>query len=52
MFCVATPYTQKETIRVELEPGGGGEVIGFTKDADGNFTSLNYNGITFTKVAS
>ena len=52
MFCVATPYTQKETIRVELEPGGGGEVIGFTKDADGKFTSLNYNGITFTKVAS
>jgi hypothetical protein len=41
MFCVATPFTQKETIRVELEPGGGGEVIGFTKDADGELYGVD-----------
>jgi hypothetical protein len=32
-------------------PGGNGEVIGFVKDAGGNFASLNYVGVTFTKVA-
>lgn len=50
MFCVATPFTQKETIRVEMEPGGGGEVMKFSQNADGKFDTLSYNGITFTKA--
>jgi len=48
---VATPYTQPDTIRVVLLPGGNGEVIAFVKDADGKFGSLNLNGTIFTKVA-
>jgi CubicO group peptidase (beta-lactamase class C family) len=47
---VATPFTQKDTIRVVMQPGGNGEVIGFAKDTDGNFVSLNYAGTTFTKI--
>ena len=48
---VATPYTEKDTIRVVMQPGGGGDVIGFVKDADGKFGSLSIAGVTFTKVA-
>ena len=48
---VATPYTQKDTIRVVMLPGGNGDVIGFLKDSEGNFGSLNLGGVTFTKVA-
>jgi CubicO group peptidase (beta-lactamase class C family) len=48
---VATPFTQKDTIRVVMLPGGNGEVIGFAKDSEGKFTSLNLSGITFTRVA-
>jgi hypothetical protein len=48
---VATPYTQKDTIRVVMLPGGNGDVIGFAQDADGKFGSLNFGGATFTKVA-
>ena len=48
---IATPFTQKDTIRVVMLPGGNGEVIGFTKDADGNFASLNFSGVIFTRVA-
>jgi CubicO group peptidase (beta-lactamase class C family) len=50
MSCIATPFTQKETIRVELEPGGSGEVMKFGQNADGVFDTLIYNGITFTRV--
>jgi CubicO group peptidase (beta-lactamase class C family) len=49
---IATPYTQSDTIRVVMLPGGSGEVIAFTKDAEGKVTSLTYGGVTFTKVAS
>lgn len=49
---VATPFTQTDTIRVVMLPGGNGEVIGFAKDADGKVGSLNYAGVTFTKVAT
>jgi len=49
---VATPFTQKDTIRVVMSPGGNGEVISFVKDADGKFGSLNYAGATFTKVVN
>jgi CubicO group peptidase (beta-lactamase class C family) len=48
---VATPFTQKDTIRVVMLPGGNGEVIAFIKDLDGKFGSLNFGGATFTKVA-
>ncbi len=49
---VATPYTQPDTIRVVMQPGGNGDVIGFGKDADGKIGSLNYGGVTFTRVAN
>jgi CubicO group peptidase (beta-lactamase class C family) len=48
---VSTPYTQPDTIRVVMLPGGNGEVMGFIKDADGNFGLLNFGGFTFTRVA-
>lgn len=48
---ISTPYTQPDTIRVVMLPGGNGEVIGFIKDADGKFGSLNYGGVTFARVA-
>ncbi|HKR60424.1 MAG TPA: serine hydrolase domain-containing protein [Pyrinomonadaceae bacterium] len=47
---VATPFTDEDTIRVVMQPGGNGEVIGFVKDAEGKFGSLTYAGFTFTKV--
>ncbi len=49
---IATPFTEKDTIRVVMLPGGNGEVIGFTKDAEGRFASLNYAGATFKKLAN
>ena len=51
---VATPYTQPDTIRVVMQPGGNGGIIGFGKDAsdpNGKIGSLNYAGVTFTRVA-
>ena len=52
MDTVATPFTEKDTIRVVLVPGGNGEVIGFIKGAEGKFDSLTYTGATFTKLAT
>ncbi len=51
MHTVATPFTEKDTIRVVMLPGGNGEVIGFIKDAEGKIGSINYGGTTFTKLA-
>lgn len=51
LSAVATPYTQPDTIRVVMLPGGNGEVMGFQKDAGGKFASLNFGGATFTRVA-
>jgi len=51
LYTVATPYTDKDTIRVVMLPGGGGEVMGFVKDANGKFGSISYGGVTFTKLA-
>jgi len=48
---VATPFTQKDTIRVVMVPGGNGEVIAFVKDGEGKFGSITYDGATFTKLA-
>ena len=47
---VATPFTQKDSIRVVMLPGGNGEVISFAQDAAGNIGSLDYSGVKFTKV--
>lgn len=49
MYTVATPFTQKDTIRVVMLPGGNGEVIGFV-NAEGKLSSLTYGGFTFTKL--
>ena len=49
---VATPFTEKDTIRVVVLPGGNGEVVSFAKDAEGKFVSLNYGGVTFTRAAN
>lgn len=51
MNTVATPFTEKDTIRVVMAPGGNGDVIAFVKDAEGKFGSLTYTGATFTKLA-
>ena len=51
MNTVATPFTEKDTIRVVMAPGGNGDVIAFVKDAEGKFSSLTYTGATFTKLA-
>jgi CubicO group peptidase (beta-lactamase class C family) len=45
---VSTPFTQKETIRVEMIPGEG-EVIKFETSADGRVEALSYGGMTFRK---
>jgi len=50
MNAVATPFTDKDSIRVVMQPGGNGEVIAFVKDAEGKFNSLTYGGFTFTKL--
>jgi len=47
---VATPFTQPDTIRVVMLPGGNGEVISFVKDAGGKIASLNFVGAIFTKA--
>jgi len=50
MNAVATPFIEKDTIRVEMEPGGNGEVIKFNKEADDRIVSLSYANSTFTRV--
>jgi hypothetical protein len=47
---VSTPFTEKDTIRVEMLPGGSGEVIKFNKEADDRVVSLSYANATFTRV--
>ena len=51
LYTIATPYTDKDTIRVVMLPGGGGEVMAFVKNADGKFGSISYGGVAFTKLA-
>src|SRR6185437_14832962 len=51
LYTIATPYTDKDTIRVVMLPGGGGEVMAFVKNADGKFGSITYGGVAFTKLA-
>mgnify|MGYP000551059525 FL=1 len=49
MHCIATPYTKKNTARVEMIPGSG-EVLVF-KVEDGKVTSLNTGGDIFKKIS-
>lgn len=48
--CVSTPFTEKDTIRVVMIPGGNGEVMGFTKNAGGKVESLTYGGSPFARL--
>ena len=50
MYALSTPFTQKDTIRVAMEPGGNGDVVGFAKDAAGKVVSINYRGVSFARV--
>jgi len=45
---VSTPFTEKETIRVEMTPGQG-EVIKFGTNSEGKIDSLTYAGMTFSR---
>ena len=47
---LSTPYTEKDSIRVEMIAGGNGEVIRFNLDSAGNVVSLGYAETTFTRV--
>ena len=47
---IATPFTEKDSIRVEMVPGGNGEVIKFNLNAAGNIEGLNYAGVTFMRI--
>jgi hypothetical protein len=49
MHVVSTPFTQKETIRVELIPGAG-QVIGFRVDESQKVNALMYDGVEYKKV--
>jgi hypothetical protein len=46
---ISTPFTQPDTIRVEMSPGQG-EVIKFNLNATGQVESLEYQGMKFLRV--
>ena len=48
IHAVSTPFTQKETIRVEMLPGEG-EVIKFETNSDGKIDALDYAGMKFVR---
>ncbi|HUR97644.1 MAG TPA: serine hydrolase [Pyrinomonadaceae bacterium] len=48
---LSTPFTEKETIRVEMTPLQG-EVIKFDTDFDGKIGALYYSGLKFRKIGS
>jgi hypothetical protein len=50
LYYVSTPYTEKDTIRVVMVPGGDGEIIGFVKGPSGRFDTLKYAGREFKRV--
>ncbi|HLG38740.1 MAG TPA: serine hydrolase, partial [Chitinophagaceae bacterium] len=47
--CVSTPFTEKETVRVEMIPGSG-TVLRFKKNAENKITAIAYEGMEFTKI--
>jgi len=48
MQCTPTPFTNKESIRIEMIPGTG-QVLQFSTDAAGKIATLEYDKIIFTK---
>jgi CubicO group peptidase (beta-lactamase class C family) len=46
---VSTPFTQPETIRIELLPGSG-RVIAFKLDDQKKITGINYDGLEYMRV--
>ena len=48
-FAVSTPFTETNTIRVELIPGRG-QVFGFEVDDQGAVTGASLNGVPFERV--
>jgi CubicO group peptidase (beta-lactamase class C family) len=52
LYTVSTPYTEKDTIRVVMIPGGNGEILGFVKGADGKVERLRYAGREFRRVGN
>jgi hypothetical protein len=48
---MSTPFTQKEAIRVEMDPGRG-EIIQFNTNDAGQIESLSYGGMTFKRAKS
>jgi CubicO group peptidase (beta-lactamase class C family) len=51
LHVVSTPFTEKDTVRVEMIPGQG-EVIKFEVNSDGKVVSLEYSGMKFARVAN
>jgi hypothetical protein len=49
LHVVSTPFTQKESIRVELIPGTG-QVVFFKIDNSGKVNSLSYDGQEYQRV--
>lgn len=52
LYCLSTPFTEKDTIRVVMIPGGNGEVMGFVKGTTGKFDVLRYAGREFKRIDS
>lgn len=50
LYCLSTPFTEKDTIRVVMIPGGSGEVVGFVKGQSGKFDLLKYAGREFKRI--
>lgn len=52
LYCLATPFTEKDTIRVVMVPGGNGEIVVFVKGQSGKFDLLKYAGREFKRIGS
>ena len=50
LYSVSTPFTEKDTIRVVMIPGGNGDVVGFVKGPSGKFDTLKFGGRDFKRV--
>jgi CubicO group peptidase (beta-lactamase class C family) len=52
LYSLSTPFTEKDTIRVVMIPGGNGDVVGFAKGPSGKFDTLKFGGRDFKRVGS
>lgn len=52
LIALATPFTEKDTVRIVMIPGGNGEVAGFVKGASGKFDTLRYAGREMKRLGS